>query len=530
MERISSRWWNGVSSTLPSIAPAIALTAALLFAPTAEARLLQILHTNDLHSYMEQSDEPGRGGYAAVKTVIERSRRHAASQGIESVVLDAGDFSDGNSFFFADEGRQSWRVIDAMGYDAVTIGNHDFLVGPEHMDRIARDTNLRTPFLAANMSFESRFRHVRKAVQPYVEFERGGLRVAVLGATTDELVYSFRMKDGGGIGDPAASMNRHLPALRARNDLVILLTHLGLKTDFKVVPKIRGADLVVGGHSHSTLHQPLFIPDLDRKQVPIVQTGSHGDWVGRMLVDVEPGHPMKLLEYELLPVHTSDGSSPLGARIGAMVAEARRMLEKRYTPEWLYSTVGFTNIPIQRPKDATTAWGSFFMETVRQTARADIALDPGEFHGPSQPAGIITPETLMTSYPRVFDATQAMGWTVWRIKVPGWMLQLLVDQVVKQGQHLNTAGLTFEVESTPAGAQVKNLKIQGRRVNWIKTYTLAVTEGIGRGAVEISFLLQLLFNPRDTGVPVWSALEQRLRASGGDFVGASGSTPLGMIQ
>jgi 2',3'-cyclic-nucleotide 2'-phosphodiesterase (5'-nucleotidase family) len=501
-----------------------------LAAPSAEARLLQILHTNDLHSYMEQSDEPGRGGYAAVKTVLERTRQHAASQGIESIILDAGDFSDGNSFFFADEGKQSWRVIDAMGYDAVTVGNHDFLVGPEHMDRIARDTNLRTPFLAANMNFEPRFRHIRKAVKPYVEFERGGLRVAVLGATTDELVYSFRMKDGGGIADPAASMNRHLPALRARNDLVILLTHLGLKTDIKVVPKTRGADLVVSGHSHSTLQQPLFIGDFDRKQVPIVQTGSHGDWVGRVLVDVEPGQPMKLLEYELLPVYSSEGNSPLGSGIRAMVTEARRMLEKRYTPEWLYSTVGFTNTPLQRPKDATTAWGSFFMETVRQTAKADLAVDPGEFHGPSQPAGIITPETLMTSYPRVFDATQAMGWTVWRIKVPGWMLHLLVDQVVKQGQHLNTAGLTFEVESTAAGAQVKNLKIQGKRLNWVKTYTMAVTEGIGRGAVEISFLLQLLFHPRDTGVPVWTALENRLRATGGDFVGASGSTPLGMIQ
>jgi 2',3'-cyclic-nucleotide 2'-phosphodiesterase (5'-nucleotidase family) len=526
MERISSRWWNGVSSTLP----VLALTATLLFAPAADARLLQILHTNDLHSYMEKSDEPGRGGYAAVKAVLERTKRNAASQGIDSVLLDAGDFSDGNSFFFADEGRQSWRVMDAMGYDAVTIGNHDFLVGPEHMERIARDTKLRTPFLAANMSFDKEYRNVRKTIRPYTEFERGGLRIAVLGVTTDELVYSFRMKDGGGIGDPVTAANRHLGQLRARNDLVLVLSHLGLKTDVNVVPKLRGVDAVIGGHSHSTLHQPLFVQDLDRKPVPIVQTGSHGDWVGRILVDVEPGQPSKLMEYELIPVHSSDGENSDGTMIRNLVAETRRMLERRYTPEWLYSTIGFTNTPIERPKDATTAWGSFFMETVRQTAKADLAVDPGEFHGPSQPAGMITPETLMTSYPRVFDATQAMGWTVWRIKVPGWMLQLLIDQVVKQGQHLNTAGLTFEVESTAAGTQVKNLKIQGKRVNWVKNYTMAVTEGIGRGTVEISFLLQLLFHPRDTGVPVWTALEKRLRSTGGDFIGASGSTPLGMIQ
>ena len=108
--------------------------------------------------------------------------------------------------------------------------------------------------------------------------------------------------------------------------------------------------------------------------------------------------------------------------------------------------------------------------------------------------------------------------------------EILVDQVVQQGLHLNTSGLTFDVESTKDGASAKNIRIQGKKVFWLKNYTMAVTEGIGRGAVEISFLLQLFFSPRDTGVPVWTALENQLRASGGDFVGAGGSTPLGMIQ
>ena len=530
MERNSSRWWNGSLSTSPVPATAAALLLASLFPATAEAKLLQILHTNDLHSYMEQSDTPGRGGYAAVKAVLEQTRRRAASQGVDSILLDAGDFSDGNTFFFADEGKQSWRVMDAMGYDAVAVGNHDWLVGPGQMDTIARDVAPRTPFLAANLRFDSDKRYIRSAVRPSVELERGGLKIAVVGVTTDELVYRFRMNNGGGIGDPVAAVNAQVPKLRARNDLVIMLSHIGAASDVKVVSKIRGVDLVVGGHSHTTLRAPVTVRDRDGRSVPIVQAGSHGDWVGRMLVDVEPGRPVQVVEYELIPVDSSAGESPEGAAMAALVTESRRLLEKRYGAEWLYDAVGFSNTPFQRPKDASTAWGSFFMETVRSTAKADLAVDPGEFHGPSQPAGVITHEKLMTAYPRVFEMKHQMGWNVWRIKVPGWMIQILVDQVVAQGLHLNTAGLTFDVDSTKDGASAKNIRIQGRKVFWLKTYTMAVTEGIGRGAVEISFLLQLFFNPRDTGVPVWTALENRLRASGGDFVGSGGSTPLGMIQ
>ena len=101
----------------------------------AYARLVQILHTNDLHSHFEQAEDRSiagivspdkpKGGYAHVKALIEKMRAEAASQGVESIVVDAGDFSEGAPFFLADKGEVSWRVMNAMGYDAVTIGNHD---------------------------------------------------------------------------------------------------------------------------------------------------------------------------------------------------------------------------------------------------------------------------------------------------------------------------------------------------------------------------------------------------------------------
>jgi len=323
---------------------------------------------------MESSESPGRGGYAAVKATLEKAKQEASSQGVESLVLDAGDFSEGTPLFFADEGKQSWKIMDAMGFDAIAVGNHDWLVGPEQMDRIARTIQPRTPFLAANMKFSDEHRHIKRAVRPFVELKRAGLKIAVLGLTTDELVYRWRMNSGG-IGNPILAANKVLPQLRAKNDLVILLTHLGVAEDLKLASKTQGADLIIGGHSHTKLTSPVYSKDLSGKSIPITQTGSHGEWIGKILVDVEPGKEMKLIQYELIPVESSTSTAPEASTIREMVVETRSLLEKRYDPRWLYQPIGFTHTPIERPKDQSTAWGNFFMETVRQSAKADLLLN-----------------------------------------------------------------------------------------------------------------------------------------------------------
>ncbi|MBU6375792.1 MAG: 5'-nucleotidase C-terminal domain-containing protein, partial [Bdellovibrionales bacterium] len=382
---------------------------------------------------------------------------------------------------------------------------------------------------AANVTISKDHANLRKTLKPYVEITRGGLKIAILGITTDELVYRWRIK-GGGVDLPATTAWKYLPTLRARNDLVIVLSHLGTPADLDLVSKTSGIDLIVGGHSHTRLESPVNAKDLLKRSVPVVQAGEHGNFIGRMLVKVSDDKKMQILKYQLVPVKSEAGQSSDADEIRRLVTEARSLLEQKYSSSWLYETVGFTNIPMVRPKESATVWGGFFMETIRRSASADISLDVGEFHGVSQPAGLITQESLMKSYPRVFDIKQTMGWNIWKIKVPGWMLQLMLDQVVKQGLYMNTAGLTYEVNSAVTGASTRNMKIQGKKIDWFKQYNIAVTEGVGRGTLEISWLLQKMFAPRDTGVPVWTALEKRLRENGGTFAGSAAASPVGMIR
>lgn len=493
---------------------------ALFVWETAFARPVQIIHTNDLHSFYEHGDSPASGGYAAVKATIDSLRLRAQEQGIESLVLDAGDFSEGSQFYLADEGRHSWRMMDAMGFDAIALGNHDWLIGTDQLDWLVGMVQPRTPFLSANFRADSKYANLARHILPSAEFSRAGLKIGVLGLSTDEFFYRWRVQNGE-IASPVEVAREEVPRLKRRNDFVFALTHLGVDTDIELAAKTRGLDLIVGGHSHTSLSEPVYSKNPDKRQVPIVQAGQHGEYVGDLLVDLEPGKQVQVLRYQLVPVVTH---AEQNRAIASLVEDGRTQLERRYGASWLYEVLAYSEIPLERPLYGPTEWGHLVGEAVRETAGADFTLDVGEFFGESLPPGPVTRENLIQFYPRVFDARKSSGWNVWTIKAPGWLIRLVLGEAARMGQYLNTTGLTYDIENTENGPWVKNLRVQGRKFRWYREYSIAVTEGIGRGSMEISFLLQAFFRPEDTGTPVWAAIENRLKAMGG--VIRAGSTPL----
>ncbi|MBI3535800.1 MAG: metallophosphatase, partial [Deltaproteobacteria bacterium] len=260
------------------------LCMSLLNTDFAHAKLLQIIHTNDFHSHFEQADELEWGGYAEVKYIIDAIKNTAELQGIDTLILDGGDFSEGTPFFMAEEGRLSWKMMDVFGFEAVVIGNHDWLIGFEQMDKILGEIAPKTQFISANLInrkgyvYQTEYKNLYKYVQPYAEFKKAGLKVGVLGLSTDEWTYRWRVKDTV-IEPPIEIAKKQIPHLRFYNDFVIALTHLGVDKDISLVKSTEGIDLVVGGHSHTVLNEPLYIKNAVGKKVPIVQAGAHGMYV-----------------------------------------------------------------------------------------------------------------------------------------------------------------------------------------------------------------------------------------------------------
>ncbi len=485
-----------------------ALSLALFMGQnSASAQLLQIIHTNDLHSHFDHARELDRGNYAAVKTVMDRLKLDAQKQGIETLTLDAGDFSEDSIFYLPGQGVEAWRLQSALGYDAVTLGNHDWLAGPSHLNRLVQQTQPTFDLLGANFLFSGNLPDLEKHMHRWAEFKKAGARIAVYGLTTSEFLYSW-MAEPGLITDPIETAVEDLPEVRSKADFVIALTHLGMKTDKKLVNNTTGIDLVVGGHSHTATYEPAWAKSADQKWVPVIQAGMHGRFVGDLLVDVEPGKPMQILRYQLIPIYSAEAHD---SHVDQMIDEARRHLENDYGKEWLQEVIGNSEVPLENAyvQGRKTWWSEFVAKSIRDAGKADASVDVTQFEGFDQPAGPITREQLFILYPRIFEFEKRYGWTVWTANVWGWFLKAGIQKAIALGVPLHFSGITYD---TAADGTAMNFKINGEPFHWYQRYKIAFPEGIIRGAFGLNEALKLvLSSPKDTRVPIWQANEDHLK-------------------
>jgi 2',3'-cyclic-nucleotide 2'-phosphodiesterase (5'-nucleotidase family) len=485
--------------------------SSLLAPGMVGAAPLEIIHTNDLHSHLDHARDPARGGYAAVKAAIDRLKSEARAQGIDTLTLDAGDFTEDSQFYLADQGLEVWKAMDAMGYDAVELGNHDWLMGLEHLDELAGIWPPSFAFLSANLVFGWEFPVLGEFLKPSLEVERAGSRIAILGLTTDDLQYAWRARPGR-IEAPESVARARLPGLRSRNDYVIALTHLGVDADESLVQHVRGIDLVVGGHSHTELDTPDVQKDPDGKEVAIVQAGMHGNFVGDLLVDLQPGKPLQILRYQLVPVYSQ---GPQDAAMARRVDEARKRLDGDYGRDWLDGIVGTSDVPLENAyyQPGPTEWSRFVGEAMREAGKTEATLDVSQFEGYDLPAGPIRRVDLFTMYPRIFGFENRLGYTIWTAEVRGWLLQLAVEEAVALDLPVSLTGITARID---AQGHAHDVRINGRRIDPVRNYRLAMPEALPRGAFGISKFLRLLIkDARDTGIPIWTANERRLKAIGG---------------
>jgi len=490
----------------------LAISLGSLGPNEASAKLLQIIHTNDLHSHLEHSSDPERGGYAAVKAVIDRLKLEAEANGIDTLVLDGGDFTEGSQFFLADRGAGVWKAMSHMGYDAVVFGNHDWLLGPDDLDRALGEAKPTFSLLGANFFFNPMKKNLSQYVKPYAEFNRSGVKIAVLGLTTSDILYSWR-NDEGFISEPILQAGKYLPKLKENNDVVIALTHIGIMKDYALAVLNPELDIVVGGHSHTQLNQPAYVLNTRGHKVPIVQTGEHGNYVGDFLVDVEAGKPVEVLRYQLIPVYSNGAKDPAMEEV---VQQTRAKLEADYGKEWLNEVVGQSEVKLSRPgARPSNAWSSILMDSMKEEAHADLAIDANTFIGVDHPAGPVTREALFKLYPRVFDFNDRFGWTIWTTHVRGASLHLALQEMIRFGLPIIYSGVTWEIKYKKKIRLVTDLKINGKKINPLKNYRVATSEGIARGAYEISPLFRVLLKgSRNTRIPIWTATERKIRKMG----------------
>ena len=263
----------------------ISMIAAVIAASTLYAQDLTILHMNDTHSHIDpqrSGDYIGMGGVIEQAAFIDSVR---VAEGKKNVLLlHAGDFGQGTSYFTELGGNIEIDVLNSLGFDVVCLGNHEFDNGTVELAR--RLKNLKADVVCANYDFSGS--PLEGLVKPYAIVRKAGMKIGVIGLLTDisrvvdkEIAAEFKYQD------PAAVVNRYAYYLRNSKgcDMVICLSHLGYENDKETAAAVRNVDAIVGGHTHTLLHKLQKVKDLDGRDVIIVQNWKWGLNVGVLSVD-----------------------------------------------------------------------------------------------------------------------------------------------------------------------------------------------------------------------------------------------------
>lgn len=265
------------------------LLAAVCVSLSAAAQDLTVLHLNDTHSHIdpERSGEyGGHGGVIEQAAYIDSVRLADGKHNV--LLLHAGDFSQGTSYFTELHGDLEIDILNAFGYDAVCLGNHEFDNGPKELAR--RLANLKVPVVCANYDFTDS--PIAPYVRPYVIVKKAGRKIGIIGLLTDvSTVVDIEVASSMKYMHPVAVVNRYAEYLKEEEDcdMVICLTHLGFEdedyTDCELATKVRNVDVIVGGHSHTHLDDGVLVKGADGEEIVVVQSWKWGRIMGKLSVD-----------------------------------------------------------------------------------------------------------------------------------------------------------------------------------------------------------------------------------------------------
>ena len=255
---------------------------------------LVILHTNDTHSAIFPINEQlpdtmkaGRGGFLRRIAMLKEER----AKNPDLLYFDSGDFFQGSAYFTMFKGDVEVGLMNQMGIDASTIGNHEFDFGLENMARVFKQANF--PILCANYDFTGTV--MEGLTKPYIIIKRNGVKIGVFavcpklkGLVSDKNCVGVKYLDPGQVALETATMLKQ----KEKCDMVICISHLGWNSyraedDQYMISHSRDIDLVLGGHTHTYMTQLEYWNNMDGKPVPVDQNGKSAIFVGRLVVDLK---------------------------------------------------------------------------------------------------------------------------------------------------------------------------------------------------------------------------------------------------
>lgn len=417
---------------------------------------LVIAHLNDTHSAASETAESI--GYAKIKTVVDQLREDK-----NLILLDAGDTLHGEPFATLSKGESISKVMNAIKYDAMTLGNHDFTYGRKRLMEL--ENMLQFPIIAANIVKEDD----KRAFKPYTIKKIHGLKVGIFGLSTPETSFKARAADVKGLKflSPEETAREMVAQLKEKKvDVIIALSHLGLNGEFtsmKLANEVAGIDIIVDGHSHSALENGITVKD-----TLIVQAGEKTKNLGVVKLKIKNKRISGKKAY-LLSKEQFEKIKP-EPKLKAYIDNIEKLVAKEMSLK-----VGILDRKLdgERVNSRTkeTELGSLIAASMKRESGADAAILNGGGIRASLERGNVTKGDILMVMP--FENTLVLK------ELKGKELLGALENGVsgypeEYGGFAQLSGLTVKFDSSKeAGSRVVEAKINGENISLNKTYKVA---------------------------------------------------------
>ncbi|MDB9517815.1 bifunctional UDP-sugar hydrolase/5'-nucleotidase [Roseofilum reptotaenium CS-1145] len=525
MARTSVYWKRSLNVLLGIIlAVMIGLVSSQFW--SADGFELRLLHTNDHHAHLEPVEigEKGTlGGISKRKTLIDRLRKESQRADQPLLLLDAGDVFQGTLYFNTYQGQADSKFYNALEYDAMTLGNHEFDRGQEVLAKFIQSSDF--PIISANVKAEV-MSPLSGLVKSWIILKKNGQKIGIFGLTTPKTMTMAEVGEGVEFLDPVSAAQQAVEELTQEGvNKIIALTHLGITEDLELARQVDGIDVIIGGHSHTrmgdmpnaTYPYPIVEKTPNGQPVLVVTDWEWGKYLGDLDITFDRQGHLQHWKGDLHPVNAEITDDPEFQAFLDTFSEPIRQLKSK--------VIGETPIKLNgdRPyiRQEKTNLGTLLGEALlAKTAgkKTEIAITHGGGIRGSIPAGEITIGEVLEVFP-FSNTIIAVDLTGKQIKE---LLEYGVSQVDKlDGSFPQVAGLKLDWQSDlPVGSRM--LSIQTRQVDGAyrpldldKTYRVVTSSFLFKGGDGYTLFSEGK-NVVDTGYLISDSLIEYIRDRASD--------------
>jgi 2',3'-cyclic-nucleotide 2'-phosphodiesterase (5'-nucleotidase family) len=444
--------------------------------PLAKEVSITLMHTNDMHARIVEGK--AELGYSRIATAF----KEAKAKNSNTILLDVGDTFHGLPIANIDQGSSVVKLMNEVGYSFMTTGNHDYNYGFARLLELEKEAKFK--IVAANV-----YKGGKRVFTPYVIQDIGGARVAFFGLASPETAYKTDPKgiEGVSFTDPVVEGRMVANELAGQYDVLVLLSHIGTDassdpTSLKIAQAIPELDVIIDGHSHTTLED---LKKINQTPVLIASTGSYGNGLGVVNLVIGTNRVVKSKEASTITVANSPALKG-DEKIAAMIKELSKAQDAV-----LGQVVAKTTVALEGKRDIVRTQqsnlGTLIANAMRYVTGADVALMNGGGIRDSIAVGDITKKTIYT--------VQPFGNYIQTGKLKGSEFKAVLENGVGKlpapdGRFPHLANMTYKLDLTkPAGERVSNIMIGGVPVDPNKEYTFATLNFLFNGGDDYRMLV-----------------------------------------